>query len=450
MPFPSLFRCGKIPSHVGMRPAEAPSGRFLRLLLEGFFLVPLPTQIVITSENFKTVLHWHYPHVFETPHFVVEIKPYNLGFYKTISTCVNISAHTCDVSGEIQDLFSSHWLRVKAVVESEQSEYVETSEFILQKHGKIGPPNLRLSRHSDKIIVDIYHPPFPSVELYPWIGGIYSELTYSVTFGDSKNQNKDEFLADDCNMHKCSLNIPVPSEGSIYCVSAKGSLYNDLMFGAQSEESCIPVPLKQTLSTQNIIIVVGVILGFGLVLTICCGCKKLRKKNIKLPKSLVSVIRNLNTDNFLEPKLETKYNSVISLMPDEPALPANDEVNPLKVEQKEVGVNPENSSEGASSILLPEVPSNTGEASVQESTEEVSSDVEQNHKVKESYFISDNNQTEICSNSSDPEVSTTEVQQTVNPSSCLKFSGYDKPHVPLDMLIDVGEERPVIAYRPTD
>ncbi|NXX90651.1 INGR1 protein, partial [Centropus bengalensis] len=120
--------------------------------------VDAPTQIVVTSENFKTALHWEYPPMSETPYFIVEIKPYNLGKYKNISACVNISAHFCDLSGEIQDLFSSHWLRVKAIVGSQQSEYVETNEFILQKHGKIGPPKVYLSRHNDKIMVDIYHP----------------------------------------------------------------------------------------------------------------------------------------------------------------------------------------------------------------------------------------------------------------------------------------------------
>ncbi|KFQ93636.1 Interferon gamma receptor 1, partial [Nipponia nippon] len=120
--------------------------------------VPSPTQIVVTSENFKTILHWQYPPMPETPHFVVEIKPYNLGYYKIVSTCVNISAHFCDLSGEIHGPFTSHWLRVKAVIGSQQSEYVETDEFILQKHGKIGPPKLNLSRHGDKITVDIYHP----------------------------------------------------------------------------------------------------------------------------------------------------------------------------------------------------------------------------------------------------------------------------------------------------
>ncbi|NXU52903.1 INGR1 protein, partial [Turnix velox] len=120
--------------------------------------VPSPTQIQITSENFKTILNWQYPSVSETPNFIVEIKPYNVGYYKIVSTCINISAHFCDVSREIYDPFASHWLRVKAVVESQQSDYVETKEFILQRHGKIGPPKLNLSRHGDEIRVNIYHP----------------------------------------------------------------------------------------------------------------------------------------------------------------------------------------------------------------------------------------------------------------------------------------------------
>ncbi|NXA23342.1 INGR1 protein, partial [Ibidorhyncha struthersii] len=119
---------------------------------------PSPMQVQVTSKNFKTVLHWQYPPMSETPHFIVEIKPYNLGSYKIVSTCVNISVHFCDVSREIDDPFTSHWLRVKALVGSQQSEYAETNEFILQKHGEIGPPKLNLSRHGDEIMVDIYHP----------------------------------------------------------------------------------------------------------------------------------------------------------------------------------------------------------------------------------------------------------------------------------------------------
>lgn len=54
----------------------------------------------------------------------------------TVSTCVNISTNSCDLSREVKETFSPYWFRVKAVVGSEESEYVETNEFILQKHGK--------------------------------------------------------------------------------------------------------------------------------------------------------------------------------------------------------------------------------------------------------------------------------------------------------------------------
>lgn len=162
------------------------------------------------------------------------------------------------------------------------------------------------------------------------------------------------------------------------------------------------------------------------------------------------MIRNLNTDSIPESKSEVKYLSVISITPGQSVWPTNDAVTSLEVEPKEETVGPKNSSEGASSVHPPEAPAKAEEVSVQESTEEVSSDDEQNHKVKESYFTSDSNQMDICSNSSGTEVSATEIQQAVIPSSCLKFPGYDKPHVPLDMLIDVGEEQPVIAYRLTD
>ncbi|KAM9196878.1 interferon gamma receptor 1 [Mergus octosetaceus] len=412
--------------------------------------VPLPTDLVVTSQNFKTVLSWQYQPMSETPYFVVEMKPYIPGTYMTVSTCVNISTNSCDLSREVKETFSPYWFRVKAVVGSEQSEYVETNEFILQKHGKIGPPKLDLSRHADKIIVDIYHPVFP-MEFQPWITDSL-DFTYQVTFWDNETQHKNEVFADDCLQFtdKCSLDIPVTPNGSTYCVSAKGSFFENLIVGAPSEESCIQVPLEQTTSTEKMVIVCVAVVIMGVIFTLFCGFKKLREKNIKLPKSLVTVIRNLNTDNTFESKSEGKYISVVSIMPVQSVSPLNSKETLLNIEPEEEAVSPENFSEEASSCPPPETPDKVEESSVQKITEEVPSDDEQNCKVKESYFISNSNQTDTSSNSSGPEVSATEIQQTVIPRSCPKFSGYDKPHVPLDMLIDVGEEQPVIAYRPTD
>ncbi|NXN96355.1 INGR1 protein, partial [Rhinopomastus cyanomelas] len=260
-------------------------------------------------------------------------------------------------------------------------------------------------------------------------------------------QSKTNFLEENCTTYKCRLYVPVPAEGSTYCITAEGRFCDDYMLGATAQESCIDIPLKQTLSAQYIIILCVLVLSLSLGFTVYCGCRKLRKKDIKLPKSLVSVIRKLNTGTVTELKSETKYISVIDFMLDQSVLPDSVEVTLLEVKPE---VTPENSSEGASSVPLPEVPAKAEEGSVQDHIEEVSSDDEQNCKLKQSYFVSASGQMDVCSNSSGPEVPATEVQQTVLPSSCPKFSGYDKPHVPLDMLIDVGEEQPVFAYRPTD
>ncbi|NXM16946.1 INGR1 protein, partial [Ploceus nigricollis] len=251
-----------------------------------------------------------------------------------------------------------------------------------------------------------------------------------------------------CTMHKCSLKIPVLTESSTYCVSAKG-IFESLMVGTPSEESCTPAPLRQTSSTHGIIILCVFIGILTVMLTVYCGCKKLRKNNIQLPKSLVSVMRNLNTGALMGPRSEGKYISVISGHSD---LPVNGEVTLLEIEPEVQTVSPVNSCDGESSAPSPEAPAKVREVPIQENTEEVSFDADvQNSEVKESYFISNSSQMDTCNKSSGSEISTAETQQTVTPSSCFKFSGYDKPHVPLDMLmIDVGEEQPVNAYRPTE
>ncbi|NXA72208.1 INGR1 protein, partial [Thryothorus ludovicianus] len=251
-----------------------------------------------------------------------------------------------------------------------------------------------------------------------------------------------------CTMNKCSLKIPIPTESSTYCVSAKG-IFDVLMLGTPSEESCTPVPLNQTLSTHVIIILCVTIGILTVIPTVYFGCKKLRKNKIQLPKSLVSVMRNLNTGALLGPRSEEKYLSVPS---DHSELPVSGEVTLLEIEPKEQTASPVSSCGGESSVPSPETPAKVEEVPLQERTEEVSFDAdEQNCKVKESYFISDSSPMDICSKSSESEISTTETQQTVIPSTCFALSGYDKPHVPLDVLmIDIGEGQPVNAYRPTD
>ncbi|TFK09108.1 Interferon gamma receptor 1 [Platysternon megacephalum] len=405
--------------------------------------VPLPTNVVIESLNFKTVLRWDYMSMPTTPHFIVEIQPYEVGKYNPVSTCMNTTKRYCDLSNEIEDLSQSHWARVKAFIGLEESEYVETKEFVLRRDGKIGPPTLNVSIETDQIRVEI-RPPRAVRK--------YKGFTYKVSLW-SNGELIEELEAGPCKKHRCSIYIPFFSTGSTYCVSARGrsSIVSDRGF-SQSNRSCIHVPLKQPLDLKNIIISVAVVFGVGLILAMYYLCKQLKKRKIELPKSLVSVIRNLNSRNILETKPEAKYVSVITSSSSKPMFSVSDETNLIdQVDQiKEIGTpNPDNCGEETDTVSSQEISNKTEEMSIQESIAEITPDDEESPTVKENYFHSNSSQTKLSSIPSDPEPSNTEVQESLILKSCNKFSGYDKPHVLMD-LIDVGEEESVIAYRHTD
>ncbi|XP_043366999.1 interferon gamma receptor 1 isoform X2 [Dermochelys coriacea] len=383
-----------------------------------------------------------------TPRFIVEIKPYELGKYKIVSTCMNTRKHYCDLSNEIEELSQSYWAKVKAFIELEESEYVETKEFVLRRDGKVGPPTLNVSIERDQLRVEIRHP----YRKLPSAVRKYKDFTYNVFFS-TNGEPPQELEAEECKKHTCSIYIPVFSTGSTYCVSARGrsSIVSDRIF-SKSNDSCVHIPLKQPLDLKGIIIGVAVVFGVGLILVVYCLCKQLKKRKIELPKSLVTVVRNLNSRNILETKPEAKYISVI-ISSSKPMFSVSDEINVIEqVDQvKEIGTpNPEDCSEESDTASSQEISNKTEEMAIQESIAEMTPDDEQSQRVKENYFHSNSSQMELNSIPSNPEPSNTEMQESLVLKSCNKFSGYDKPHVPMDLLIDVGEEESVIAYRHTD
>ncbi|XP_075780378.1 interferon gamma receptor 1 [Pelodiscus sinensis] len=439
-----------------MRPAPPAAPLLLLLLLpcslassgEPWEIVPSPTNVVIESLNFVTRLRWDYMSMPSIPHFIVEIKPYELGKYKTVSTCVKTIKHYCDLSNEIEEPSQSYWARVKALIESEESEFVETKEFVLRRDGKIGAPTLNVSIETNEIKVEIHH---PYRKLPPTVRR-KKDFTYTVFLRSSEDPIK-EFQTDLCKKNTCSIYIPLISMRSTYCVSAKGhsSMVSDRGF-SQSNESCIHVTFTQPRDFKMIIIGVAVVFAVGLILAMYCLCKQLKKRKIELPKSLVTVVRNLNSHNILETKPEAKYISVITASSSKPVLSESDKVNLMEqVDQvQEIETpNSEDCSEETDDVIFQEISNKTEEMSIQESIAEITPDDEQSPKVKENYFHSNSSQTELCSIQSSPEPSNTEVQQSNVLKSCSMFSGYDKPHVLLD-LIDADEEESVIAYRHTD
>lgn len=165
------------------------------------------------------------------------------------------------------------------------------------------------------------------------------------------------------------------------------------------------------------------------------------------------MVRNLNSRNVLETKPEAKYISVITSSSSKSMFLVSDEINVIEqVDQvKEIGTpNSEDCSEESDTVSSQEISNKTEEMAIQESIAEMTPDDEQSPRMKENYFHSNSSQTELNCIPSNPEPSNTEVQESLVLKSCNKFSGYDKPHVPVDLLIDVGEEESVIAYRHTD
>ncbi|XP_019382655.1 PREDICTED: interferon gamma receptor 1 [Gavialis gangeticus] len=395
-----------------------------------------PTNVEIESFNFKTVLHWDYSSMVPNARFTVEIKPYELGYYAQISSCVNISRRHCDLSDNITDPLLSHWAKVKAHVGSEESSYVESKEFILANQGKIGTPTLTVLTQGNKLKVDIFHPACLPENLLESC----DEVEYLVYFQDHENQTeKLKTDLESCEEHKCSISLPVASEGLTYCVSAEVYSWCE-MRGDQSNETCLHVPLKWQLA--NILIGTAAFLAFGLILASYYVYNQLKKKNIKLPKSLVAVVRNLNSRHTLEQ--ETKYISVITSS--SAKMLVCDKVTVIEEEQVTGTPSPEDSCEEACSLNSQETSSTTEEGGIQESTSQLSPNTEQSSDVKDNYFTSNSSQMELHEEelSSNSKPLTTDTQ---NSMSQIKFSGYDKPHVPLDMLVDVGEEESVIEYR---
>ncbi|XP_019405731.1 PREDICTED: interferon gamma receptor 1 [Crocodylus porosus] len=394
-----------------------------------------PTNVEIESFNFKTVLHWDYSSMFPNARFTVEIKPYELGYYAQISSCVNISRHHCDLSENITDPFLSHWAKVKAHVGSEESSYVESKEFILANQGKIGTPTLTVLTQSSKLKVDIFHPACPPDNLLDSC----DEVEYLVYFQDHENQTeKLKTDLESCEELKCSISLPVASAGLTYCVSAEVNSWCG-MRGDQSNETCLHVPVKWQLA--NILIGTAAFLAFGLILASYYVYNQLKKKNIKLPKSLVAVVRNLNARHTLEQ--ETKYISVITSS--SAKMPVCDKVTVIEEEQVTRTPSREDSCEEACSLNSQETSSTTEEGGIQGSTSQLSPNTEQSSDVKDNYFTSNSSQMELHEElSSNSKPLTTDTQTSMNQ---MKFSGYDKPHVPLDMLIDVGEEESVTEYK---
>ncbi|XP_053144857.1 interferon gamma receptor 1 isoform X2 [Hemicordylus capensis] len=406
--------------------------------------VPLPTNITIDSYNFNVSVRWNYNSVSPKPLFTVEIKCYGKESdnYIEVDTCVNISQQYCDLTHKISKECESFWIRVKALVGLHESEH-ESESFDVTRRGRIGPPKLNLFLVDNEIRVSIEDPLTPYNTTFPLsVRENFSDWSYKVFLWESESpKEREEHHAETCEMHTCSIDLQVRSLNGGYCISAQGISEDSLVVGEESKESCVVLPSKHTLGlTVTIIVGCIAVVVVTAILTILFLC--LKKKNIMLPKSLVTVVRNLNHLNSFEPKPE--YNSVISVY--KPVSPECEDGKSVEQIDPLGEVNAIDCSEEEDTGDFKGTSSKEEMLSIQEGTIVDIPESEQSLEANVNYSKSVSGQEEMCNILPELDRSRAGVQQPTD-LRCFKVSGYDKPHWPGS---DSGAEESLVAERPNE
>ncbi|XP_020634864.3 interferon gamma receptor 1 [Pogona vitticeps] len=392
--------------------------------------VPKPIDVTIESYNFNTSVHWNYQGRSSKPLFIVEKRCYGFGSnnWTEVANCVNILQHYCDLTHKIEqcDFF---WARVKALDGLHESNYTTSDVFTVIRNGKIGPPKLNLSIVNDEIHVNIENPLTPYRKKYPLsVAANLTDFTYEVFLWEKGSREKrTTFMLDECPRRRCTKNLHVPSWDASYCVSAQGISVSNDVIGEESEENCISFPPKQS-SGSTVLIIVGVfvLLLVLIVLIIVYVCTY--KKKIKLPKSLVSVVRSQVSSSF-DIKPEGKYISVVTSSSYKPVLPEREDEKTVEhvdfvTEEKIVHL-----SNSGKEVYADGSQDTLSKASGEMNIEEVVVvDITGGEQDSDNYFQSVSGQQEMCNNLPTLNLPCADVQQPKTQGSCRNIGGYDKPH----------------------
>ncbi|XP_060096047.1 interferon gamma receptor 1 [Heteronotia binoei] len=379
--------------------------------------VLLPTNVEIKTYNFKTSLHWDYQNMSSEPLFTVQILCYG-STYTEVSSCVNISQHYCDLSQKINKKCHQLWARVKVLVGSHESEYKKSNAFRPFRDARIGPPKFNLSVVDDEIIVVIEHPLTPYHERYPLsVKENLTDFSYKVFLWNQASPQKDDPIEpEECDMYGCVAYLQAPL-GFTYCVSVQGISEAYSLSGEESKASCISLSSRYPLGIIGAVIGGVVFFVAALViLAILLVRVWARQRNIPLPKSLVSIVRNIKPVNSFETKTDGKY-ATISSLSYKPVCEDGKSMEPIDHLTEAETSDLENSGK----IVIES-------QTIQEARAEESCESEQIHEASDTYFKSTSGQEEMCNSLPNGDVPKVDVHQPTDLEACRKLSGYDKPH----------------------
>lgn len=432
--------------------------------------VPVPRNVLIKSYNLNPVVCWKYQNMSQTPIFTVQVKMYPDNW---TDACTNIADHCCNIYEHITYPDLPAWARVKAKVGQKESDYARSEEFIMCRKGKVGPPGLDIRRKEDRLVVHVFHPEVTvngeSQETMFGDGSTCYTFDYTVHVKHDRNgeslHTTHNVDIEDCNETLCELNISVSTLNSSYCVSVFGKSSFWQVNTETSKDVCIAF-LHGDRKDSTWILVVALLVPFTIAILVFAYWyfKKnpFKRKSIMLPKSLLSVVRNATS----ETKPESKYSLVMSC---QPAVLENETViceeHLSTVTADNLGAKgheelPKETeavvSEGSASALMadsPPTPIQSSRFSLASSNQSGTCSLTTYHSrngsdsglvgtgssVSDSEFLPNNNSETKMAGQDPPPA-----------RKAPTFSGYDKPHMLVDVLVDGGDgKESLIGYRLT-
>lgn len=404
--------------------------------------LPPPTNISVDSFNFRTTVQWEWDSskISGTPNFTVFIKSIEFALWEEIPSCINISKYHCDVSEFVDDVEDTYFFGIKTEIDSKMSKLAEYSEFYLPKEGKIGPSVLNATINGSNVTFVIYHPLSPLfVENQQLsVNDLIGDYNYILFFVENGSW-PEEFRVKNCDNQSCSISKIVSKIGANYCVSAQG--WSDLygIKGMKSEELCFYVPPFEDKPKSDPSVQIAILFIAAIVATIVClgtviGIYKLlQEKHVQLPKSLANVMRTLSP---YQVNGQSSDDPLASMMV-EPCSDRFDECIPFCE-----GESPDTETEG-SEVMKSITPVETS----------ITTDTSCNSKQK--YDINWE-PSSIELGHSNSEISPVEIsgngntQLNINePCTPVMSSGYDRAHVPVQLLIETCATDTVIGYQAT-
>ncbi|XP_066471066.1 interferon gamma receptor 1 isoform X2 [Tiliqua scincoides] len=393
--------------------------------------VPPPTNVIIQSYNFNTSLFWDYTSASLEPLFTVRIDCYMGDTKYVVDTCVNISQRYCDLTYKIPSTCTRmFWAYVKAVAGSHGSSYARSGLYELFHHGRIGPPKLHLSLQNAEINVLIEDPLTPYFEdNYPLsVRQNITDLSYLVYMrpnGSSERPEPFEAKEEACGKRSCTISLTVQTPDVVYCISAQGNSEEEIeTVFEESKESCIIPWVKHSLDLRGPIIGGSLAAAvLAVILTIVAVCICLKNPNVKLPKSLATVVRSIKPSE-IQPESKCKVSIYKPMMPkyeDESLIEHTDPIEELQTtDLTDCGEVNTGDSKRPSSIA--------GERSIQDGTAVEIPESEHSLEVNDNYSKSVSGQEEPCNMLPSLDVPPADVRQPTNIGRCRNISGYDKPH----------------------